>query len=115
MVPVKVTLLLYDDFGVLRALFVLLEYFRLVKRVAGTNWKYLLLLVILTIMSTVKDSFISEPLVSGLRKLKRSELIEVAGHYKLTCQSSMKKDEIRQVILEHLHEEDLFQTKKRMN
>ena len=58
-------------------------------------------------MSTVKDLFVAEPSASGLRKLKCIELLEVAGRYKLTCLSLMKKDEMRQLVLEHLQKEEL--------
>jgi len=63
-------------------------------------------------MSSAKDSFVSEPSTSGLRKLKRAELVEVADHYKLTVSSSMKKDDICRVVLEHLCEEDLISDKE---
>ena len=59
-------------------------------------------------MSSAKDSFVSKPSTSSLKKLKRTELVEVAGYYELTISSSMKKDNIRQVILEHLREEELL-------
>jgi len=44
-------------------------------------------------MSMTKESFIAELSASGLRELKRTELLEIAGHYKLECSSSLKKDE----------------------
>ena len=53
----------------------------------------------------MSSAFISEPSSKALRKLKRAELLEVAGHYKVTCSSSMKKEEICCVILEHLRED----------
>ena len=46
--------------------------------------------------------------LNRLRKLKRTELLEVAAHYKLSCSSSLKKDEIRRVILERLREEEII-------
>ena len=59
-------------------------------------------------MSSAKDTFISKPSVSSLKKLKHTKLVEVASYYELTVSSSTKKDDIRQVILEHLREEELF-------
>jgi len=76
------------------------------QRVAGTIWKHVLLLLVLDVMSTPKDLFISEPSVSCLRKLKRAELLDVASHYKLSCPGSSKEEEIWQKILEYLREED---------
>ena len=56
---------------------------------------------------SVKDTFVSKPSTSSLKKLQRTELVEVATYYELTVSSSFKKDDIRQVILEHLWEEEL--------
>jgi len=58
-------------------------------------------------MST-KEMFISDPSRSGLQKLKRSELLEVADYYNITCSSSTKKEEICCGILEHLLEEEII-------
>jgi len=59
-------------------------------------------------MSSAKELFVSEPSKSSLLKLKRAELLEVADHYKISCSSSSKKEEIRSVILEHLLEEEII-------
>ena len=59
-------------------------------------------------MSSAKDSFVSKPSTSSLKKLKRTELVEVAGYYELTIANLMKKDDTCQVILEHLREEELL-------
>ena len=59
-------------------------------------------------MLSTKESFVLKPSTSGLKKLKRAELVEVASYYELIVSSSMKKDDLRQVILEHLHEEELI-------
>ena len=59
-------------------------------------------------MLSQKDLFVSEQSANGLWKLKCTELLEVAAHYKLSCSSSLKKDEIRRVILEHLREEEII-------
>ena len=59
-------------------------------------------------MSSTIELFVLEPHSRGLLSLKRSELVELADHYKLTLSSSMKKDKIRRVILTHLCEEELI-------
>ena len=59
-------------------------------------------------MSSAKDSFVSKPSTSSLKKLKHIKLVEVASYYELTVSSLMKKDDIRQVILQHLREEKLL-------
>ena len=59
-------------------------------------------------MSSAKDFFVSKPSTSSLKKLKCTELVEVASYYELIVSSLMKKDDIRQVILEHLQEKDLL-------
>ena len=53
----------------------------------------------------LSSTFISEPSSKALRKLKHAKLLEVAGHYKIACSSSMKKEELRRVILEYLRKE----------
>ena len=59
-------------------------------------------------MSSVKDSFVLKPSTSSLKKMKHTKLVEVTSYYELTVSSLMKKDGIRQVILEHLREEELL-------
>ena len=59
-------------------------------------------------MLFAKDSFVSKPPTSSLKKLKCTELVEVASYYELPVSSSMKKDDICQVILEYLCEEELL-------
>jgi len=110
MVPVKVTLLFTVIVLFSAFFFLFAECFCVVikpSRVAGTIWKHILLLFVLIVMSAT-ESFISEPSVSGLRKLKRAELVDVASHYKLSCSGSLKKDELRWKILQHLHDEELI-------
>ena len=53
----------------------------------------------------LSSTFISEPSSKALQKLKHAKLLEVAGHYKIACSSSMKKEELCRVILEYLQEE----------
>ena len=85
MVPVKVTLSI-TTILLFSVLFCLPRVLRLAERVAGTNWNCLLSFGLIK-MSTAKDLFVSESSVSGLRKLKRTKLSEVAGHYKSSCQA----------------------------
>ena len=59
-------------------------------------------------MSSAKDSFISKPSTSSLKRLKCTELVEVASYYDLTISNSMKKHNICQVILEHLCKEEFL-------
>ena len=63
-------------------------------------------------MSSAKDSFISKLSMSSLKNLKCTKLVEAAGYYELSISSLMKKDDICQVILEHLHEEKLLLDKE---
>ena len=56
----------------------------------------------------LQRTFISKPSTSSLKKLKHTELVEVASYYVLTVSNLMKKDDTCQVILEHLHKEELL-------
>lgn len=98
--------------------FVPFEYFYVAKRIVTCSTNLTLTLIrtvkinfVVTIspsMLSVNDSFISKPSTSGLKKLKRMELVEIADHYKLTMSSLMKKDDIHRVVLEYLHKEELI-------
>jgi len=57
---------------------------------------------------SAKELFISDPSKSGLQKLKRAELLEVADHYKIIYSSSAKKEKICRGIVEHLLEEEII-------
>ena len=59
-------------------------------------------------MSLDIESFVKEPSLTVLSKLKRAELTQLAGHYKLTVANGAKKGEIRQIIVKYLHEEELI-------
>ena len=59
-------------------------------------------------MSTTAESFVFDPSTGGLRKLKHTELLDVASHYKPSCSSTLKMDELHQLILDHLPEEELI-------
>ena len=59
-------------------------------------------------MSFDVESFVKDPSIRALSSLKRTELIQVAEHYELTVTGSMKKAEVRQLIVSYLHEELVF-------
>ena len=59
-------------------------------------------------MSLDIESFVKEPSLTVLSKLKRAELTQLAEHYKLTVANGAKKGEIRQIIVKYLHEEELI-------
>ena len=58
-------------------------------------------------MSFSVESFTSEPSVKALSSLKRTELTQLAEHFKLTVASGAKKGEIRQLVINYLREEEL--------
>jgi len=58
-------------------------------------------------MSFSIEAFTSEPSIKALLLLKRTELTQLAEHFKLTIASSTKKGEICQLIINYLHEEEL--------
>ena len=53
-------------------------------------------------MPSVVDSFVDDPSIEGLDAMKREELINVAKHYKLSYKTSMRKQEIKNIVLESL-------------
>ena len=58
-------------------------------------------------MSFYVESFVHDPSIRVLSSLKRIELTQVAKHYELIVTSSMKKGEVRQLIIDHLCKEEL--------
>ena len=66
-------------------------------------------------MSSAKDSFVSKPSTSSLKKVKCTKLVEAASYYELTVSSLMNKNDICQVILEYLREEELLSDKESDN
>jgi len=58
-------------------------------------------------MSFNIEAFIAEPSIKALLPLKRTELTQLAEHFKLSVASGAKKGEIRQLIINHLRKEEL--------
>ena len=58
-------------------------------------------------MSFNVESFVNDPSIRALSSLKRTELTQVAERYELTVTGSMKKAEVRQLIVSYLREEEL--------
>ena len=59
-------------------------------------------------MSSVLDSFVDDPSVEGLDAMKREELINLAKHYKLSYKTSMRKQEIKNIVIEGLVDEHVL-------
>ena len=59
-------------------------------------------------MSSEVASFLEEPQIEDFRKFKKTELLELGQHYKLTVSSSQTKTEIRKIVLAHLVDEEIF-------
>ena len=94
LVPVKVIFV----FSRQLVLFFMLFYFCRITCIAkniitcsGTNWGCKHFVLLSLSMWSVKDFFVSKPLTNSLKKLKHTELVEVASYYGLTISSSMKK------------------------
>ena len=51
---------------------------------------------------SVVDTFVEEPSVEKLDAMKREELINLAKHYKLSYKTSMRKQEIKNIVIESL-------------
>ena len=58
-------------------------------------------------MSFDVESFVNDPSIRALSSLKRTELTQVAERYELTVTGSMKKAEVRQLIVSYLRKEEL--------
>ena len=54
-----------------------------------------------------REEFVREPTLQVLNSLKKSELIDVAVHYKLTVETSMKKGKIKKILIDYLVDEEL--------
>jgi len=63
-------------------------------------------------MSFSIEEFTSEPSIKVLSPLKRTELSQLAEHFKLTITSGTKKGEIRQLIINYLCKEELVSVKE---
>ena len=53
------------------------------------------------------EAFVTAPSLIVVKSLKKSELIVVAQHYKLEISSTLKKSELKNLVIEHLMEEEL--------
>ena len=58
-------------------------------------------------MSFSVESFVDSPKLSTLVPLKKVDLSALAQHYKLEITSTMKKSDIRRLLIEHLVEEEI--------
>ncbi|XP_065920260.1 uncharacterized protein [Dysidea avara] len=58
-------------------------------------------------MSFSVESFVDSPKLSTLVPLKKADLSALAQHYKLEITSTMKKSDIRRLLVEHLVEEEI--------
>ena len=58
-------------------------------------------------MSFSVESFVDSPKLSTLVPLKKADLSALAPHYKLEITSTMKKSDIRKLLVEHLVEEEI--------
>ena len=59
-------------------------------------------------MSFSIESFVDSPKSSTLVPLKKADLSALAQHYKLEITSTMKKNGIRKLLVEHLVEEEII-------
>lgn len=59
-------------------------------------------------MSFEVGTFLEEPQIEEFRKLKKSELLEVGQHFKLSVNSSQTKGEIKKVVLAYLVDEEIL-------
>ena len=57
-------------------------------------------------MSFNLSSFLEEPHIEEFRKFKKTELLELGQHFKLSVNSSQLKGEIRKLVLAYLVDEE---------
>jgi len=53
-------------------------------------------------------AFVEEHTVQAINLLKKSQLLEVVSYYKVDVNSSQKKSEIKQVLMEYLIDEEII-------
>ena len=53
-------------------------------------------------------TFVKEPTLRVVNVLKKSQLLEVANYYKLEVDNSQKKSEIKQLLIDHLIDEEII-------
>ena len=54
------------------------------------------------------ETFVKEPTLRIINVLKKSQLLEVANYYTLEVNNSKKKSEIKQVLIDHLIDEEII-------
>ena len=54
------------------------------------------------------DTFLINPVVEEFGKLKRSELLVLARYFELEVESSMRKQEIKNILIECLVETNIY-------
>ena len=54
------------------------------------------------------ETFVKEPSLWVVNLLKKSQLLEVANHYKLEVNNSKKKSEIKELLIDHLIDEEII-------
>ena len=54
------------------------------------------------------ETFVKEPTLRVVNVLKKSQLLEVANYYKLEVDNSQKKSEIKQLLIDHLIDEEII-------
>lgn len=82
--------------------------------------RHLLAILLVTIVASKKgttmafepkeyyDNFVLRPEVETLEGLKKTELLELGKFLELEVKASMRKDELKQIVLEHLVDENLL-------
>ena len=64
-------------------------------------------LYLLVAMSFSVESFVDSPKLFALMSLKKAELATLAQHYKLEVPSTMKKSDIRKMLVDYLVDEEI--------
>ena len=54
------------------------------------------------------ETFVEEPTLQVINGLKKSHLLEVANYYKLEMNNSQRKSEIKQLVIDHLIDEEII-------
>ena len=54
------------------------------------------------------EAFVEEPTLQAINLLKKSQLLEVANYYKVEVNSSQKKSEVKQVLIDYLIDEEII-------
>ena len=59
-------------------------------------------------MTSLLETFVKTPSVELLDSFKREELISLAKHYKISYKVSMRKQEIKNLVIEGLVDKEIF-------